>query len=249
MSFSISRGVYSIKKLLVDLEGRVKRSEFYFTNIETNERVQLSRTPESVNARFEANFRTFNIIERGEVKLPKGERLAQISWKGVLPGAGILLYTNNITHAAWEKPNEIIKVFKRWREEGAKLKLLVTQTPLNIDVYLKSFNWEASGGLGDYKYSIDLIAAKDMKVMTVKEADEARAKAKEDKQNAIRQRTAMKSRAGIFTSQINNVWGAAQLLTGQGSNWEALANLTGQNKDPTDISNSDAMSGGLIIWG
>ena len=249
MALPISTLFQAMKKGVVDAEGTVVRSEIYFTNLENKEQIQLCRTPAVIKARTEANFRTYNIIERGEIKLPKGEQLTQIVWSDELPGAGILMYNDGITHAAWEKPEELIRVIKRWREEGAKLRLLITQTPINLDVFIKSFDYEASGGLGDYKYTIELIAAKEMKVMTVAEADEARAKAKENAANELNQRAALKSTAGLRITQINNVWGIAQIFTGVGSKWSDLANMGGMPSDPTEIVMNDGIEAGLQLWG
>lgn len=243
MALPLSGLVSTAKKAIVEVEGKVTRSEFYLTNIETSESVQLCMIPESVKARSESNFRTFNIIERGEVKIPKGEQLTQISWNGILPGARILLY-NFVNHAAWEQPIEIIKVFKRWREEGAKLKLLVTQTPVNMDVYIKSFDYTASGGQGNYEYSIDLIAAKELKILTVAEADEERAKTQENSLDELNRRAAMKSKLGMQVGKINNMWNIAQILTGNGGNWEQVLEQNPQISDPANLDPAD-----YVIWG
>ena len=55
-----------------------------------------------------------------------------------------------VKHAAWDRPDELIKIIQRWRERGTKLKLLITQTPVNLDVYIKNFGFTAKGGMGDY---------------------------------------------------------------------------------------------------
>ena len=204
------------KLYVIDGEGRVTRSEIYLTNTETDEEIHLCMTPEKINVKTATSFRSYNIVETGEVKFPKGEQLSQISWNGTLPGAGILLYPF-VTHSAWEDPQELIKVFKRWREEGAKIRLLITQTPINLEVYLHSFDWEASGGLGDYKYSIELIAAKELQVLTVEESDAKREREAQESQDALEERARMKSKAGIYIDDINNIWAAVKILTGQGS--------------------------------
>lgn len=213
--FSISQTFRDMKLEIVDAEGTVERAEVYFTNIETKEEVKLAMTPEKISVKTEANFRTFNIIERGEVSIPKGERLARISWSGILPGAGVLLYPK-ITYKFWEDPQELIKVFKRWREEGAKLQLLITQTPINLEVYLRSFDWDASGGLGDFRYSIDLIAAKELQVLTVEESNAKREEAKKKYEEELKRRESTKSKAGIKIDNVNKMWESAMMLTGQG---------------------------------
>lgn len=242
MAMKLSGIVGDIKKVIVELEGKVTRSEVYLTNLENNEMIQLCMTPQEVKARTEASFRTFNVIERGEVKLPKGEQLTQVSWRGILPGARILLYPF-VTHAAWEQPKEIIKVIRRWRTEGAKIRLLITQTPINMDMFIKSFDYEMSGGQGNYQYDIDFIAAKELKVLTVAEADEARAKAKENAENELKQRAAKKSKLGMRIGKINNLWNVAQILTGNGGNWDKLLGQNPHIKDPANLDPTD-----YVIW-
>lgn len=243
MALQLSGLARSVKLGLIDAEGRVTRSRIYLTNIETDEKVELCMTPEEIKVRTSTHFRSFNIVERGEVKLPKGEQLMQVSWSGILPGAGMLLYPF-VTHAAWEDPHEIIKVFERWREDGAKLKLLITQTPINLDVYLKSLSYEASGGMGDYKYSIDLIAAKDLQILTVAEADARRQQQEDLRASQLNTRTRMKSKTGVYISRINGIWAATKILTGSGSmsDWETICE-TWNIDDPADVA-----EGSLIIW-
>lgn len=195
---------------LIDSEGRVIRSEFYLTNLETEEEIQLCQIPEAVKVKTGASFRSYNIVERGEIKIPKGERLTQVSWQGIFPGAGVLLYPG-ITHAAWDKPDEIIKDLDRWKHDGDKIKLLVTETPINLEVYIRDFEWEASGGMGNFKYSIDLIAAKDLEVMTVAEADAKRAE-----QTELKSRPRQKSKLGEYISTVDDIWSAVKILTGNG---------------------------------
>lgn len=231
------------KRIMVESEGSVTRSEIYLTNIDSGESIQLCMTPEKIKARTESNFRSYSIVERGEVKIPKGERLAQVSWRGILPGARILLY-NFVTHAAWEPPKEIINTIKRWRDENAKVKLLITQTPINMDVYIKSFDYEMSGGQGNYEYDIDFLAAKDLQILTVEEADAKRQQDAEKSQQALNTRAQNKSRLGMRISKFNNVWAITKILTGRGSmgDWEQVMDTNGID-DPTGLGIGD-----VLIW-
>ena len=211
-----SRIARDVKRAFVGLAGSVERSEFYLTCVDTGESVTLCQTPEKISVKTDASFRTYNIVERGEISFPKGQKLEHISWKGVLPGAQVVLY-NNVSKQAWEQPEELIKVFRRWREKNRKLKLLVTQTPLNCETFLKSFDYEASGGQGDYKYTIELIAAKELTFETVAEADERRMKAVDDEQQALLERAAKKIPIGALVETVDDIFAAVQLLTGKGS--------------------------------
>ena len=240
MALKLSGLFGTVKRAIIGLEGRVTRSEFYLTNLTNQEQIQLCMTPEEIKAKTETNFRTYNIIEKGEVKFPKGEKLTSLSWNGILPGANILA-SSFVTHAVWESPKELVKTIIRWREAGDKVKVLITQTPINMDVYIKDFDYKLSGGQGNIKYSLNLIAAKDVKIMTVEEADKARQAAKEQSAQELKNRAAMKSKTGARISKINNIWAITQIFTGNGGDWRKIADANGIS-DPTDISNRD------IIW-
>ena len=229
--------VQKVKQAIIDMEGRVSVSEIYLTCLDTQEQVEFCMTTESIRVKTSAAFRTFNIVERGEVKIPKGEQLQSVSWRGILPAAAMLMYPF-VRHAQYEKPTEVVKVLGRWRSNGSKLRLLVTQTPINLDVYIKSFGWTAKGGLGHLDYEIEFLAAKMLRVMTVAESDAARARAQTSNAYELQARMATKSKAGVYMANVNSIWQAAQLLTGHGD-WQALMSANGLdnpfNIDPTEI--------------
>ena len=58
----------------------------YITQLDTGTRIALPLTPEKVSDKREGNFISYNILNVGEVKIPNGEKLAQFSWNGILPG-------------------------------------------------------------------------------------------------------------------------------------------------------------------
>ena len=225
--------MHAAKIALVDSEGRVRISEFYLTA--DGEEIQLCMPPEEIRVKSSTNFRTFNVVESGEIKIPKGEQLTAISWRGTLPGAGVLLYSS-IKKAAWDKPVELIKIINRWRERGTKLKLLITQTPVNLDVYVKSFDYTAKGGLGDYTYDINFVAAKPLLVRTVTEADAQRQQTGFE----LLTRATLKPRTGLYMTYLDTAWTVAQLLRGNGGDWQQLL-------DDNGISTPDAIDIGDVI--
>lgn len=204
-----------MRKNLIDSEGGVSRSEFYMRNLDTSEELRLCMTPEKVNVKTTANFRSYNVVEVGEIKIPKGEKLTEISWHGIIPAAQAMLYSF-ANRQTWERPNEILKVFKRWRENPAKIKLLITQTPINLEVYLKKFDFAAEGGLGDYKYSVDFIAAKPLKYLTIEEADAERKRKAEERDNGLQERMSNKSPVPAMLDSIDDIFALAMLFTGKG---------------------------------
>ena len=148
-----------------------------------------------------------------------------------------------IKQAAWESPSSIVKRWKKWKDKGTKLNVMVTQTPINLQVYLKSFTCNSEEGLGNIKYSIDFVQAKDMLIKTVEEADADKAAAAEaEAREALNERSAMKKPDSIMVGEGQNIWTVAQSVTGNGENWpEILAYNLGK------VASADAVLPGSIL--
>ncbi len=73
-----------------------------------------------------------------------------------------------VSAADWRSPKEIQSIFSIWRNRGKKLRLLVTGTTINHDVYLENYTVDNSR-LDTVEYSISFTHAKDIKVFTTAE--------------------------------------------------------------------------------
>lgn len=230
---AIDVGIRLINRLI----GEMMRAMVYMTNFTTGERLVLAWTPEKISVDTAGRFQSYNIIEEGEVKIPRGMNLAKIKWSGKLPGSSRMKY-HFVSSAVWQDPKTIIKTLKRWQESRSKIHLLITQTSVNLDVYLQSFNYDWSGGHGDADYSINFVAAKDMLVRTVQEADAEKAAALSNEQNSpsLTLRSGVSIPGLITAVQHDSLWSIAQQTLGDGSKWQDVYNL---NRDtlnsPEDV--------------
>lgn len=142
--------------------------DIYITEIKSGSRVALSMLPETVKLKTSGKFQSYDVMNIGEVKIPKGEKLAAISWSATLPGAS-RRSMSYVKTQHWQSPNSLIGTLEGWRKNGSKLKVMVTGTVINHDVYINDFTPQPKGGNGDYEYEISFIQAKDIAVYTVSE--------------------------------------------------------------------------------
>lgn len=217
-------------------------ADVYITDLETNDSMQLSYVPEKVTAGDGSKFQNYNIIERGEVKIPKGVELTSVSWSAILPGEAMRTYPF-IKQVAWESPASIVKRWNKWKDKGTKLNVMVTQTPINLHVYLKNFTCNYDEGLGNIKYSIDFVQAKDMLIKTVEEADADKAATEAaEAQDQLNDRPSMEMPDSMMVMGGQNIWTVAQAATGNGGCWpDILANNAGK------VSSADDVLPGTII--
>ena len=135
--------------------------DIYLTDLQSNNRLRFPMLPERIDLKTGSLFHSYTIIGIGDVKLPRGDELAAVSWNGTLPGEA---RKNDPYVLEWRPPKEIYLLLEEYRSKRNKLRLMVTDTTINIDVYIESINVDHSGGYGDYKYDIAFVQARDLKI-------------------------------------------------------------------------------------
>lgn len=135
--------------------------EIHITNLVNNESIQIPMMPERISVAYENNFLSYDVLRVGEVKFPSGVKLTGIKWDGIFPGESRKdqpFVTN------WVDPKELHNWLDGIKFYGVKVRVLITETPINFDNYLASYSVDFEGGFGDIKYSISFIQAKDINI-------------------------------------------------------------------------------------
>ncbi len=201
----------------------------YITELDTGTRIALPLPPEAVKCKSDSKFITYNIIDVGEVKLPNGEKLVKFSWSGRLPGAS-MRHMRMVSASDWRSPKEIQGIFSMWRRYGKKLRLLVTGTTINHDVYLDSYTVDNSK-FDTVEYSISFSVAKDIMVYTTTELNIENT-TKKDTTTTTNERAASSGGAAsapkntTYTVKAGDtLWAIAKKFLGNGSRYPEIYDL------------------------
>lgn len=165
----------------------------------------------------ESSFITYDIMERGEVAVPSGVGLASYSWESNFPGSNSPEAA--MVRGSWQSPETYDKILEDWKTKRIKLNLLITGTPINKDVYLKTYEGEVSGAFGDIVYSLTFIDARDITIKTSKVTSSSTSSTK-------KRTTAVSSKYTIKTR--DTLWSIAYKYYGDGSKWKTIYDA---NKD------------------
>ncbi len=201
--------------------------DFYLTAPDGS-RIHLPVNPEKITAQTEIKIQTFEVINLGDINLPRGITPARISWEGFFPGAA---RRNTVFVKSWQDPKALVGLISLWRRNNTKVRLLVTETPLNFDCYIATFEHTWEGGYGDCQYRIELIEARELVVLTDTES-----KVKKPG-TAIRARPAPPPPKTYTVKPGDTLWAIAKKALGDGSRWKEIydKNKSVIGKDPNKL--------------
>jgi len=197
--------------------------DIYLTDLETGEKLVFPMLPEKINTQIGTMFQSYAVQSMGEVRLPIGQQLTAISWEGILPGEK---RSGTLYAKGRQSPRNIVKKWSTFQSKKKKLRLQVTGTPLDIQVYMDRYNVEYSGAHGDFNYMISLIQAKDLKVAVKKKST-----------GACDSRPSQPKSKTYTVVAGDSLWKIAQKFYGNGAKYPTIynANKALIGKDPNRI--------------
>ncbi|MDR1703943.1 MAG: LysM peptidoglycan-binding domain-containing protein [Clostridiales bacterium] len=205
--------------------------EIYLTDLETGDRMRFPMTPQSVNVKTGAIFQNYTVMAIGDIKLATGQELTGFQWEGMLPGEA---RKNEPYILEWRSPLEIQSQWSAFRAEKKKLRLMITETPVNHDVYLERYTVDYMHGFGDYYYNISFIEAKDLKVYVSGAGGDSSSTADTAANKPLGPERPTPPEASTHTvASGDSLWRIAEKLMGDGSKYpelyEANKELIGSN--------------------
>lgn len=170
--------------------------------------------PESIKVKGDASYQEYDIIRKGAYGFPSGLDLQTIQWKGMFWGSSRKSLGLN---RKWISPASCVKKLEQWKEKGTVLNLIVSGGGINKDVTIKSFEYEQSGGRGDYEYSISFVVYRELKIYTTEELGIKK------KTTTSRETKPKKKQYTVVSG--DNLWSIARkFYGGSGSDWKKIYN-------------------------
>lgn len=208
--------------------------DFYLTAERTGQRIQFPLNPEKSAANTGARISTYDTIVLGEIATPKGRKAARIPLEGIFPGEsrlalGIL--------KSWTPPGELVGQLQSWRDEGEKLRLLITETPLNLDVYIDTFEHSYAGGHGDVSFSLELVEARTIAIYTEEEYPTLVLSA------TIGSRGTVEAPQSYVVKEGDSLWVISKKTLQDGSRWREIYD---ENREEVG-TNPDLIYPGLVL--
>ena len=175
--------------------------------------------PEKIQAKYGAKYQSFDIISQGAVKVPKGTDVAEFSWDGVFFGKS-KRKEPIVKKNSWKEPNECVKVLNDFMKNETVLNLIVTETWINVDVTISSFQPRPAGAYGNVEYSITFVQKKPLQIYTTNELQIAKFVKKTKPRNDSGDTSGGGSTYTVVSG--DTLWGIATKKLGSGIKWTSI---------------------------
>lgn len=185
-------------------------------DVSTGKTFTFPANPERISGTLGAKYQSFDIISQGTIKVPKGTDVTEIKWSGEFFGSS-KRNESVVNKAYYQLPNECVSQLREWQENGTKLNLIVTETWINLDVTISSFQPEVYGAYGNVKYSISFTQAKDLKIYTTNEL-----KIQSFVKKTVPRNDSTPSGSSYTIVSGDTLWGIAAKKLGSGTKWTQI---------------------------
>lgn len=174
---------------------------------------QFPSLPEKINCTDETHYQQYNIIGKGVMEFPKGMNVTSVNWEGVFFGAA---KQGEPIVQAWQDPMQCVSVLNGIQAAGTAQNLIVTDTPINLDVTIANFKYTPFGAFGNIQYTITLKKRPQLAIYTTAELQIAKTEARDE---------AVKETSGQEVKKGDSLWKIAKQ---NGTSWEKIYDA---NKD------------------
>lgn len=126
--------------------------QIIFRNVKTNQELAMPVTPPDFYVEEGRQIENLSMTETGEVNLPGLRKLFNERMEFLLPSS-----ERNYTAGGWTgEPYAVVDRLVEWSNSGDVLRLIVTDTPVNVPVLLGPVRHGQKDGTGDVYVTLEL---------------------------------------------------------------------------------------------
>ena len=176
-----------------------------------NDKIRFPVVPPSIEVNRSNNIDTESVIKFGEVPIFNGTALKTIEFTSFFPNQEY----NFCDYTGFMKPYEFSEKIQKWMYEGKPLRIIVTDSPTNMQCLIQQFDTVEQDGTRDLYFTLNLIEYRPIEIPIIK--------IDTNTSNASNNTTRPTEQANNTTQKVHKVvkgdslWAIAQKYYGKGS--------------------------------
>ncbi|MDY6154894.1 MAG: LysM peptidoglycan-binding domain-containing protein [Terrisporobacter sp.] len=125
-----------------------------------NDKIRFPIVPSSIGVNRSNNIDTESVIKLGEVPVFNGTSLKTIEFTSFFPNQEY----NFCDYAGFMKPYEFSEKIQKWMYEGKPLRVIVTDSPTNMQCLIQQFDTVEQDGTRDLYFTLNLLEYRPIEV-------------------------------------------------------------------------------------
>ena len=125
-----------------------------------NDKIRFPVVPSSIGVNRSNNIDTESVIKLGEVPIFNGTSLKTIEFTSFFPNQEY----NFCDYTGFMKPYEFSEKIQKWMYEGKPLRVIVTDSPTNMQCLIQQFDTVGQDGTRDLYFTLNLLEYRPIEV-------------------------------------------------------------------------------------
>lgn len=125
-----------------------------------NDKIRFPVVPSSIGVNRSNNIDTESVIKLGEVPIFNGTSLKTIEFTSFFPNQEY----NFCDYTGFMKPYEFSEKIQKWMYEGKPLRVIVTDSPTNMQCLIQQFDTVEQDGTRDLYFTLNLLEYRPIEV-------------------------------------------------------------------------------------
>ena len=123
------------------------------------ERFVIPVTPKTYKVETEQNNRVVDILDTGEAQLFGNRKLKRLSFSCFFPQPN---HSYPFVVGDDRSPSECVELLEKWKEGKKAVRVIITDSPVNLMMSIKSFDYREQDGSRDIYYELKFIEWRDL---------------------------------------------------------------------------------------
>lgn len=123
------------------------------------ERFVIPVTPKTYKVETEQNNRVVDILDTGEAQLFGNRKLKRLSFSCFFPQPN---HSYPFVVGDMMDPSECVSLLEKWKEGKKAVRVIITESPVNLMMAIKSFDYREQDGSRDIYYELKFIEWRDL---------------------------------------------------------------------------------------